>query len=410
MFQKNERTEGQMFMLCEAGSLEEIMSCFCGRFGIRNEGSGDTLTLDHEDISIRIQVVTREYEQAGKFLDEQKNGILGHFWNVPAKDTQEQTRKINVLHQIKKTNGYCGVNYSFDKKHADKKRKQIIDMLTGTLTQLRGLLLVPGDGEDVLLDADGKIVLSDQGRSQVKRFMPYVDQALIEMPKEGIADEQIQRRIKSLQVLYAKDVYVPAHYPYIEKLSDAKIRSVEEMADRTVALMAVALYSEAMLGEGMSSVEARAFAEEHVLSRFGGDSVFSPKEKAYFYNDAATEQEKITYSWQYENLYVMEWALGLIQDLPFPDAICDVPLTARVLSSFSDREALLAAAKPRSGEELLDACDLIFCLDWACVDARVYRLPAPAGMDGGITMERHKTLNWLIGCEGWAWDEVEVNT
>ena len=39
---------------------------------------------------------------------------------------------------------------------------------------------------------------------------------------------------------------------------------------------------------------------------------------------------------------------------------------------FTNREELLAGAKPRSGAELLDAYDLIFCLDWACVDAGVY--------------------------------------
>lgn len=411
MFGKDKRIEGKMFLLCQEGSLEGIMNCLCNRFGVPNEGSGDTLTLKQDDIEIHVQVVTKEIgEEAGKFLDQQKNGIMGHFWNVPAKDVKEQTRKINVLHQIRRTAGYCGVNYSFEKAHADKKMLEITGMLAGVLEELHGLVLVMGDGEDMLLDAQGKIVLSDKGRSKVDHYMPYVDRALIEAPKEGIAEEQIQRRLRSWKVLDAHDIYVPEHYPYIEKLADAKIRSAEEMVDRMAALLAVALYSEAMLGDGMSPAEARAFAEEHVLSHYGGDGVFSPKERAYFYNDNAEDKEKIAFSWQYENLYVMEWALGLLKELPFPNAICDVPLTVRVLNSFTDRAVLLSAVKPRSAEELLDACDLIFCLDWACVDARVYGLPAPAGMDGGVTMERHKTLNWLIGCEGWKWDDVQTNT
>lgn len=84
--------------------------------------------------------------------------------------------------------------------------------------------------------------------------------------------------------------------------------------------------------------------------------------------------------------------------------------SARVLKLFANREELLAAAKPRSGSELLDACDLIPCLDWVRVDAQVYRLPALSGMNGGVTLARHKTINWLVGSEGADWDDVETNT
>lgn len=410
-FQKNKQIEGQLFLLYTEGSLDNIMNQLCDAIGTQREGNNPVFTVSGKGIAIQIEGVTRELgEETGKFLDEQKHRIIEHFWQAPADKMQDIDRKINVLHQIKKTNGFCSINYSFQGTHAEEMKKDLMEKLTKTLAPLQGLLLVTEDKGDYLRDASGKIVLDDKGKSQVKHFMPYMDRALIDAPKEGISEEQVKRRAKSRQYFEARGIYVPEWYPYLESLSDAKIRTVEEMADRTVALLAVSLYSEGMLGEGMSPAEARAFAEEHVLSKFGGDRVFSPKEKVYFYNDAATQQEKISFSWQYENLFVMDWALGLLDKLPFPDAICDVPLSVRVLQPFENREELLAAARPRSGEELLDACDLIFCLDWACVDARLYRLPAPAGMDGGITMERHKTLNWLVGNDGADWDDVGTNT
>nr|WP_325239808.1 DUF4272 domain-containing protein [uncultured Oscillibacter sp.] len=34
----------------------------------------------------------------------------------------------------------------------------------------------------------------------------------------------------------------------------------------------------------------------------------------------------------------------------------------------------------------------------------------PAKMDGSITRERHKSLNWLIGCDSAPWDEVSTDT
>lgn len=410
LFQKNKQIEGQMFLLCAEGSLDEILNRLCGAFKSHRRDGSSSFTLSGDGIMIRVEGVTKELgDEAGKFLDGQKNGIAGHFWQVPAETTQDIDRKINVLHQIRKTNGFCSIKYSFEGSHAEEMKKEITDKLIGVLEPLSGLLLVTGGKEDYLLDGSGRILLDDKGKSQVEHFMPYINRAIIEMPKEGISDEQMQRRAKSRQYFEERGIYVPEWYPYIESLSEAKIRSAEEMADRVGALLTVSLYSECMLGHGMSPAEAREYAQS-ALDIFGGDSVFSPKEKEYFYNDNASEQEKISYSWQYENLFVAEWALGLIDELSFPDNICDVPLAVRVLKPFANRDELLAAAKPRSGAELLDACDLIFCLDWACVDARIYKLPAPSGMEGGVVMERHKTLNWLVGNDGADWDDVGTNT
>ena len=84
---------------------------------------------------------------------------------------------------------------------------------------------------------------------------------------------------------------------------------------------------------------------------------------------------------------------------------------AQLLTAFHSMREILEAAKPRSAKELLDACDMIFCPDWACTDTRMRDLPAPAGMDGGVVFERHKALNWLVGAgEKADWDHVPVDT
>lgn len=46
----------------------------------------------------------------------------------------------------------------------------------------------------------------------------------------------------------------------------------------------------------------------------------------------------------------------------------------------------------------------------AVVDARVNDRAAPAGLEPGVTMERHHALNWLIGYMDQAWDEVSTDT
>ena len=107
----------------------------------------------------------------------------------------------------------------------------------------------------------------------------------------------------------------------------------------------------------------------------------------------------------------MEWALGITVDLGFPNQICDVKKAVQLLSDCHKVEDILDISHPKNNKELLDTCDLVFCLDWACTDARIHKLPMPSGMDGGVVMERHKALNWLIGTNSAApWDNVETNT
>jgi len=403
--------EKQVFLFCMEGTLETIMEMLCRQFGIRNEGLGNTLNLHNQDIEMQIMAVTAQMgDEARKFLEEQKQGAWAHFLQVQTAEGRETDKKINVLHQLRKTEGFCSVKYSYADEEEEEKERQIIGRLTGVLETLKGLLLQVGQGEDCLYNAEGILVLSDQGRSQVDTFIPYMNRALIEAPKEGISKEQMERRAKSRVIVEQKGIYVTEWYPYIERLSDAKIRTGEEIAGRMMALLSVALYSECLLDEGMSTEEAGAFVKEKVLEPFGVNAFLSPAEKAYLDNPKPEEKEMAAFSWQYENLYVMEWALGLVEELDFPDHICDVPLVVRTVRQFDNMKELLEAAKPRSGAELLDACDLIFCLDWACVDARIYGLSAPAGMDGGVVMERHKSLNWLVGSEGADWDDVETNT
>ena len=176
------------------------------------------------------------------------------------------------------------------------------------------------------------------------------------------------------------------------------------------ALLIVALYSECRVGEHMSYEDARKFVAP-ILADYGAEEYFSPEEKNYLDNPDSTEKEQIQFAWQYENLWVMEWALGLTDDLFWPDRICDVPASARLMQNHPTMEALLAAAKLRPRKELLDQADLIYRLHWACVDARVMGMPAPQELEEGVVMERHRALFWLAGCdEMCGWDDVDLST
>jgi hypothetical protein len=61
-------------------------------------------------------------------------------------------------------------------------------------------------------------------------------------------------------------------------------------------------------------------------------------------------------------------------------------------------------------QEILDQADLILRLDWACVNARVKKEPAPGNLDKGVVFERHHSLNWLINYMNQDWDNVSTDT
>ena len=160
----------------------------------------------------------------------------------------------------------------------------------------------------------------------------------------------------------------------------------------------------------MSFEEAREFVAP-ILESYGAEPSFSPMEKAYLDDPGSTEQTQIQYAWQYEDLWVMEWALGLTDDLFWPVRICDVPESVRIMRERPTMEELLAAAALRPRRELLEQADLIYRLHWACVDARVMDMPAPQGLEPGVVMERHRALFWLAGMdELCGWDDVDLST
>ena len=160
----------------------------------------------------------------------------------------------------------------------------------------------------------------------------------------------------------------------------------------------------------MSYEKAREFVAP-IIESYGAEKFFSPDEKAYLDDPDSDEKTQIQYAWQYENLWVMEWALGFTEDLFWPNRICDVPGTVRLLKDRQTMETLLAAARLRPRSELLEQADLIYRLHWACVDARVMGMPAPQELEEGVVMERHRALFWLAGCDGMCgWDDVDLST
>ncbi len=409
---ENQKVIGKIFIFSIQNNLNIIMNNICKHFNIDNEDRGNNIELKNNDIEISVDVFTSSMNgETGKFIEEQINRTYGHFYNV---DTKHTDIKTNLLYKISTSKGFISISYSFIKDDNFDKKAMIEYEFIDILDQIEGIMLIIDENQDGFY-CKGKeentmeLILSDDGNSSLSKYVPD-EKFTMKAEKGGLTKNQINRRLRSRKIIKHKSIYVPAWYPVIEDDTEAKCRNPREIAERAVALLIVSLYSECRLGENMNHQEAYDFVRD-IIERFDAEKFLSPEENAYINNPDSEESEQIAYSWKYENLFVMEWALGFIDELDFPDHICDVPLTVKILNSYNSIEEIINNSKPKTFEKLLDECDLIFCLDWACVDTRIHNLPAPANMDKGVVFERHKSLNWLVGCNDRAdWDDVETNT
>ena len=401
---RQQRSGVMELIFCPAESLEHIMGRMESALGVHSPGTGNRISIYQDDMHIDFTgfVADKETED-GKKAQEQLQGVWAYFRQV---ETEHIDIQRNLLYHLRQCQGMVSVNAVYDGPQNADKEGAISERMGVVTAALQGVLTW---GMDALVDPAGKIILSKDGKSDLEYYMP----SEVPVPGSWAEDalpEYLERRDRSMDLLRDKHIYVTPWLPLLWERAEEPGRTLEEVCRRAAALLIVSLYSECRVGEHMSYEESREFVKP-IIEGYGAEGFFSPGEKAYLDDPNSTEQTQIQYAWQYENLWVMEWALGLTDDLFWPTRICDVPQSVRIMREYPSMEELTAAARLRPRKELLDQADLIYRLHWACVDARVMGMPAPQELEEGVVMERHRALFWLAGCDEMCpWDDVDLST
>ena len=214
----------------------------------------------------------------------------------------------------------------------------------------------------------------------------------------GYPPDARARRERTLAQLGALGVRTSPGLPPVVSEVEVELRQGGDVARRALALFVVALRGESLAGqEPISLAKLRQLQPQAFLA-------LSPSEEAFLNEEAPTEQAVVNAAWRYEALAVLQWALGWVEELPFPSRICDVPATARLMVEG------IAGRTLRATSEILDALDLHLRLNWAVRQARLEAEAPPTGLDPGVLEERHHALNWLVRFQDADWDEVETPT
>ena len=253
----------------------------------------------------------------------------------------------------------------------------------------------------------GELLLDFQGNSHGKDLEVNIDGVFFEeeqgvTPVGNATDWQLRRKEGAENILKECGVKINATLPCIADAKDVKLQTQDAVVDRCLALFACAVKSEEDGGLSLEDLQGLA-------NQFGIYSKFSPKEKIYYADMNADEQDRANFLWRYESLYLLLWALGFTEELTYPDSICDVPFVAKTVFSNGEK-GFRAAAKLRGVNEILDQMDLAYRCHWAVVDARVKNENVSGNLNSSVVYERHYAFNWLTNYMNQPWDDVQTHT
>jgi hypothetical protein len=180
------------------------------------------------------------------------------------------------------------------------------------------------------------------------------------------------------------------------------VRDAAEIARR-----AMALFGSVGLALGAPREDILDWLEDEGLW-----AELSPSELAYVSAEQPTKKQTIDASWKSEGLIVLLWALEKIDRLPAPNEQCDTSVFQQHLPPFVDMSAseYISSATRRPDQVLTDMADELLNFHWQARDARSQGRPMPPELDIEIIQERHRAINWVIGYDGLAWDEVTTDT
>lgn len=208
----------------------------------------------------------------------------------------------------------------------------------------------------------------------------------------------MERKRRSEALLLERHIPVNPYLPPLAEEHEIVLRTAAVVAERAVVLLAVAAR-----GEGLERDGAIELIEARGLWR-----AVTREEQTFLLTPDPTAQDTVQFIWRYESLWVLLWALGRI-DLDFPQATCDVQRAASLVldAPFPD---FVERAVLRTPAEILSETDFVYRCHWATAEARFRAQTLPGNLDPGVVFERHYALNWLIGYQDQAWDDVTTDT
>lgn len=221
--------------------------------------------------------------------------------------------------------------------------------------------------------------------------------------KATFTEKQVARKANSEQLIKTNGIKLNVNLPYVESEEETTLRSPKEVAQRVAVLAAVNLVA---FGN-FSSKDITDYLKRYNLWEYT-----TANEKAFLANP--TQAAKDNETWKVEGIWTLLWSLKVVPDLEFPKELADLNKISPDNYPFTGLNKdpnifITKMTELRSKSEILDASDLYYRIDWACVDARVNNV-AMEKVHPSIVYERHYALNWLVNYMDEEWDDITCDT
>ena len=174
-------------------------------------------------------------------------------------------------------------------------------------------------------------------------------------------------------------------------------------AKTEIALRICALHSIVACSYGFPVSSARAWVDQENLCDFLTDdekriiSVRSDK--------SICEQFRV----KVEAIWALAWAVHLVPILDFT-CPCDNSLAKLLpnLKTLEPTDNIISVAQLRDSKEVIQHCDLAYCLHWAIVEMKMNNQMPPNQIPIHIIEQRRHALEWVLSKENW--DDIYLDT
>lgn len=247
-----------------------------------------------------------------------------------------------------------------------------------------------------------QLILDVTGKSEVDTLSVTINTSVFDNQQAATPDQSDRK--KTTEALLTKHgIKINTHLPVIVSEVNVQLRSLSQIKERVVCLALTNLVA----FNSINGPQALSIAAQYNLNKF-----LTPNEFDFLNNP--TDERKNNETWKCEGIWTLLWALNIVTDLEFPDHLADlnkIPAELYPILPGKDPNEFInnSAISMRSAKEILNATDLYYRIDWACVNARV-KGEELAEVHAGVVYERHYALNWLITYRDQHWDDVSTDT
>jgi hypothetical protein len=391
---------------------ELILSKFPkGNILISKHDELDIIELEIEDGNLsspqKIKISYRERAEPSYQIPEINDSALtanlkGLYGFVHSLPTINEKVKELFLHKIQTLNSEFTI---IEEEGEVEDLKNIIKNIAGELDAI--LFVQPNTvisksvGQH-FLDKNLDLIIDTEGNCEINELDVKINSAYFDADQNQLEADQTQRKENNERILEEHNVKINKNLPCIESESETTIRTPKEIAQRVSALAVVNLVA----FNSISPEEATDYLQNYNLWDFTTEN-----EKEFLANP--TDDKKANESWKCEGIWVLMWALNKIETLDFPDEFCDLenidPDDYPVGQDKDPNIFIDSIVSIRSKSEILDANDLYYRYNWACVDERINGRQIEE-INPGIVYERQYALNWLINYMEQDWDHVSCDT